>query len=86
MQCLYNINNKRVFTEMEGEDTAHIGYCTYGTYQVDTYTRKYVPIFDHVKELREYLLSNFKGELSPVCSEVHLAEAYSNSKDGWVTL
>jgi hypothetical protein len=69
-------------------------------------TRKYVPIFDDVKELREYLLSNFKDELSPAadanafrlgyvgsknrklttCSEVHLAEAYSNSKDGWVTL
>ena len=74
--------------------------------QFDTYTCKYVPIFDDVKELREYLLSNFKDELSPAadanafrlgyvgsknrklttCSEVHLAEAYSNSKDGWLTL
>ena len=106
---MHNINDKRVFTEMEGEDTAHIVFKVVrkgNKNQFDTYTCKYVPIFDDVKELREYLLSNFKDELSPaadanafrlgyvgsknrkltICSEVHLAEAYSNSKDGWVTL
>ena len=74
--------------------------------QFDTYTRKYLQIFDDVKELREYLLSNFKDELSPaadansfcldyvgsknrkltISSEVQIAEAYSHSKYGWVTL
>ncbi len=108
MQCIILTTNE-CLPKWKGEDTAHIVFKVVrkGNKNLfDTYTRKYVPIFDDVKELREYLLSNFKDELSPAadanafrlgyvgsknrklttCSEVHLAEAYSNSKDGWLTL
>ena len=53
---MHNINDKRVSTEMEGEDTTHIVFKVVrkgNKNQFDTYTHKYVPIFDDVKELRE---------------------------------
>ena len=48
-------------------------------------TRKYVPIFDDVKELREYLLSNFEDELSPTADANAFRLGYMGSKNRKLT-